>query len=72
MEKELGEAREEVERVEAERRAAQQNVKGEMEGLGEGWRKGVGRLVEVLVAGEEVRHEILDRRRQGAVSAQVT
>lgn len=72
VEKELGEAREEVERVEAERRAAQQNVKGEMEGLDEGWRKGVGRLVEVLVAGEEVRQEILDRRRQGAVSAQVT
>ncbi|MCJ1250278.1 hypothetical protein MMC30_007504 [Trapelia coarctata] len=67
IEKELVEARGEVEAVEADRRAAQEGVEGEMEGLDEGWRKGVGRLVEVLVAGEEVRHEILDRRREGAV-----
>jgi len=67
IEKELVEARVEVERVEAERRAVQEGVKGEMEGLDEGWRKGVGRLVEVLVAGEEVRQEILDRRREGTV-----
>jgi pre-mRNA-splicing factor SPF27 len=66
IEKELVETREETERVEAERRTIQEGVRGEIEALEESWRKGVGRLVEVQVATEEVKREILERRREGA------
>ena len=49
------------------RQRLQESVKGEIEGMDEGWRKGVGRLVEVQVGVEQVRREILEKRREGAV-----
>lgn len=57
----------EGERVEQSRRAMQGNVEGEMVGLEEAWKRGVGRMVEAQAAGERVKGEILERRRQGAV-----
>lgn len=55
--------KEEVEGVNRERKAAQEGVRGEMEGLEAAWREGVGRTMEVLVEGEKIRGEILDTRR---------
>ena len=49
-EKELAETREEVERVNGERKRVQEGAKGEMEGLERGWREGVGKVVEVEIA----------------------
>ncbi|TKA60218.1 hypothetical protein B0A55_12423 [Friedmanniomyces simplex] len=56
----------EQEAVEQARRAGQGNAEGELKGLEEGWRGGVGRMIEVLAAGERVKGEILERRRSGA------
>ncbi|KAL9122266.1 MAG: hypothetical protein Q9187_001185 [Circinaria calcarea] len=66
LEKELVETKERVEEVNKERYESQEGVRGEMEGLEASWRASVGRLVEVEVAAEEMRMEILERRRQGA------
>jgi len=52
--------------LERERRTRQNGVKGEMEGLEEAWRTGVGRHIEVMAACEGVRRHILERRRAGA------
>ena len=67
IEKELVETKEQVEEVNGARQRLQESVRGEIEGLDEGWRKGVGRLVEVQVGIEQVRREILEKRRGGAV-----
>ena len=56
----------EMEGVNRSRKGAQEGVRGEMEGLEAAWRGGVGRVVEVEVAGEGVRRGILERRRGGA------
>ena len=66
VEKEVEAAKLELEAVEQARRAAQSNVAGEMQGLEEGWRKGVGRMIEAQAAGERLRQEVLERRRHGA------
>ncbi|KAJ8612495.1 hypothetical protein MRB53_037424 [Persea americana] len=67
LEKEVEEARREFEQVEEERRQRQEGVKGEIEGLEETWRLGLGRAIEVEVAGEMLRREVLaERRRQAA------
>lgn len=49
VEKELVETRESAEAVNRERKGRQEAGRGEMEGLEEGWRRGVGRVVEVEV-----------------------
>ncbi|MCJ1477048.1 hypothetical protein MMC13_005719 [Lambiella insularis] len=67
IEKDLVETREQVEQVGQTRQYTQEGVKGEMESLDDGWRKGVGRLMEVQVASEHVKSQILEKRRQGAV-----
>ena len=66
VEKELVETRGRVEDVNKERKGMQEGVKGEMEGLDEAWRRGVGRVLEVEVAAEVIRREVLLRRRAGA------
>ncbi|KAI9699629.1 MAG: hypothetical protein M1836_002663 [Candelina mexicana] len=66
LEREVVSTAGEVEAVNQERKAAQEGVRGEMEGLEEAWRGGVGKVIEVEVAGEGVREEILGRRREGA------
>lgn len=67
LETELANTKAEVEQVEAVRRNQQEAVAGEVRGLEEAWRKGVGRMIETEVAAEGVRGEILARRRAGAV-----
>lgn len=63
LEKEIAELKEQAEQVERERYATQDGVRGELVGLADTWKKGIGRLVEVEVAAEQVRGEILERRR---------
>ncbi|KAH8589467.1 Pre-mRNA-splicing factor SPF27 [Bisporella sp. PMI_857] len=65
IESELKQRKEEIDRVVVERQGAQQNVAGEMRGLQEGWKRGVGKVLEVEVAAEGVRREVLERRREG-------
>lgn len=66
LENELKEAKLDQEQVEQARRATQHNAAGEMQGLDETWRNGVGRMIEAQAAGERLRLEILERKRQGA------
>lgn len=66
LERELKERKEEIDGVVIERKRAQEEVGGEVRGLEEGWRRGVGRVLEVEVAAEGVRREVLERRREGA------
>lgn len=66
LEKELEVAKLDLEQVEQARRATQSNVAGEMQGLEEGWKMGVGRMIETQAAAENLRQEILERKRRGA------
>ena len=65
LERELAERKTEIEMVVIERKNAQEAVGPEIMGLDEGWKRGVGRVLEVEVAAEEVRRQILDKRRHG-------
>ncbi|PVH80577.1 BCAS2 family protein [Cadophora sp. DSE1049] len=67
LERELEERKAEIDGVVIERKRAQEEVGGEIRGLEETWRKGVGRVLETEVAAEGVRREILERRREGAL-----
>ncbi|KAF2742350.1 hypothetical protein M011DRAFT_287899 [Sporormia fimetaria CBS 119925] len=67
IEAELALTRKEYEEVEAVRRANQERVHGEIKTLEETWKKGVGRVLEVEVAAEGLKQQILERRRAGAV-----
>lgn len=54
----------ECELVNKERKGLQKDVEPELRSLEEKWRKGIGRVLEVEVAAEKVRAEILSRRRE--------
>lgn len=64
LEKELAETKEAAETVNKERKLAQEASKGELAGLEESWRKGVGATLDVELAAETLRMQILDQRRQ--------
>ena len=66
LEKELAETKAEIDGVAIERKNAQEAVGGEVKGLEQAWKRGVGRVLETEVAAEGVRREILERRREGA------
>lgn len=65
LEKELEAAKTGLEQLEQGRRTTQANAAGEMQGLEEAWRTGVGRMIETQAAAERLRLEILQRKRQG-------
>lgn len=67
LERELEVRKGEIDGVVIERKRAQEEVAGEIRGLEEAWRRGVGRVLETEVAAEGVRREILERRREGAL-----
>lgn len=69
LERDLERTKAEIDALVVERRGAQEGVRGEVEGLREGWRRGVGRVLETEVAAEAVRREILERRRGAAGAA---
>lgn len=66
MEREVADLKAQTDEMERIRRAAQESARGELTGLDEAWRRGVGSMLEVEVAAEGLRREILDRRRGGA------
>ncbi|KIW02641.1 uncharacterized protein PV09_06081 [Verruconis gallopava] len=66
LDRELAEMKRQVEEVEEQRRRKQEAVKGEMEGLEESWRRGVRGIVEVELATEGLKQEILARKRASA------
>ncbi|KAL1854200.1 hypothetical protein Plec18167_000117 [Paecilomyces lecythidis] len=64
FEKELADTRAAVESVHKQRKMAQEASKGELVGLQETWRRGVGAVLDVELAAESLRLQILDQRRQ--------
>lgn len=66
LERELAERKGEVDRLAIERRRAQEGVAGEMRGLEEAWRAGVGSALETEVAVEGLKAEIRERLRARA------
>lgn len=66
LEREVAAKKDEIDVVVIGRKDAQEAVEAEIRGLEEGWKKGVGRVLETEVAAEGVRREILERRRAGA------
>ena len=68
LERELEVAQGEEKKINEERKAAQDGVRGEIEILEETWKKGVGRALEAGVAAEELRRRVLKERRKGATA----
>lgn len=66
VEKELAETKEAVENVHKERKLAQNSGHGELASLEETWRRGIGSILDVEVASENLRQQILEQRRQQA------
>lgn len=61
LEKELADTQRQGEELDEQRRRTQETVRGEIEGLEEAWRNGVGRAIEAEVAGEALRREALQQ-----------
>lgn len=66
VERELAEARREIDLLTVRRQRMQGEVGGELRGLEENWRRGVGRVLETEVAAEGVRREVLEMERRRA------
>lgn len=66
VEKELAETKEAVENVHKERKLAQEAGHGELAALEDTWKRGVGSTLDVQVAAETLRQQILEQRRQKA------
>ncbi|KAL4880066.1 Pre-mRNA-splicing factor SPF27 [Aspergillus karnatakaensis] len=66
LEKELAETKEAAESVNKQRKIAQESNQGELTGLEESWRRGVGAILDVELAAEDIRMKILEQRRQHA------
>ncbi|OAQ72116.1 hypothetical protein VFPPC_12706 [Pochonia chlamydosporia 170] len=68
IEADLADTKRQIDEVNAARQRRQGNVKGEMVGLEDAWRKGVGRVLETEIAAEEMRAAIREelRKRGGA------
>lgn len=63
VEGELAAARRAIDEVTVRRQRAQEAAGGELRGLEEAWRRGVGRAVATEAAAEGVRREVLELRR---------
>ena len=66
VEREVEASKLELEQIEQARRATQSNASSEIQGLEEAWRTGVRRMIETQAAGEKLRQEILQRKRNAA------
>lgn len=66
LEKELAEMKESAEEVNKERKIAQEAIQGEVVSLEETWKRGVGAVLDVELASEGLRQQILEFRRQAA------
>jgi len=66
LDKEMAQLKEQTDQVNKERKAGQENARGEILGLEEAWQRGVDKIIEVQVATDGLRQEILQRRRSQA------
>jgi pre-mRNA-splicing factor SPF27 len=66
LETELEELKVATDNVNKSRKAAQDGSRGELTSLEETWKRGIGRILEVEVAVEKVRQEVLEKTRQQA------
>lgn len=64
IEKELAEAKREIDLVTLQRKQAQDEAGPEILGLEETWKRGVGRVLETEAAVEGLRRQVLEVRRQ--------
>ena len=65
LERDLETTRNAANQVNGERRAAQEGARGELEGLDEAWRHGLGRAIEAEVAGGEQKEMAMLTRTDG-------
>ncbi|KAF3021458.1 hypothetical protein E8E14_008740 [Neopestalotiopsis sp. 37M] len=68
LERELADAKRDIELVNNARRRAQQDIAGELKGLEDNWKTGVGRVLETEIAVETLRQQVLERRRAGVAA----
>ncbi|KAJ5084450.1 hypothetical protein NUU61_009029 [Penicillium alfredii] len=66
LEKELAETKDAAEEVNKQRKIAQETRQGELVGLEDTWKRGVGAILDVELASEGLRMQILEHRRQVA------
>ncbi|EEQ87913.1 hypothetical protein RJZ56_003880 [Blastomyces dermatitidis] len=64
IEKELQETKEATDAVHKERKMRQETARGELVGLEDAWKRGVSGIIDVELAAEKLRQDILERRRQ--------
>ncbi|KPI36559.1 uncharacterized protein AB675_4369 [Cyphellophora attinorum] len=61
LDQELSATKEEVDSVNRERKSAQEASKGELDALEDTWKKGIGRLIEVQLAADQLRTDLRGR-----------
>lgn len=66
VERDLADARREVDLLTLRRQRAQADVAAELRGLDDGWRRGVGRVLEAEVAAEGLRRDVREAERARA------
>lgn len=66
LEKELAEMKEATDNVNKARKAAQEESRGEIVNLEETWKRGIGRILEVEIATQHLRQEIIQLQKQDA------
>ncbi|OJD14999.1 hypothetical protein AJ78_04721 [Emergomyces pasteurianus Ep9510] len=64
VEKELQETKEAANSVHRERKIRQETARGELVGLEDAWKRGISGIIDVELAAEKMRRDILERRRQ--------
>lgn len=70
LEKELADTKEAAEEVNRQRKIAQESSQGELAGLQETWKRGLGAILDVELASEQIRMQILEHRRVAAQQQQ--
>ncbi|KAI2470958.1 Pre-mRNA-splicing factor SPF27 [Annulohypoxylon bovei var. microspora] len=65
LERDLEDAKREIDVVNIQRRRVQDEVGGELRGLDETWKRGVSRVLETEIATEGLRQQVLERQRGG-------
>ncbi|KAL6690264.1 Pre-mRNA-splicing factor SPF27 [Trichoderma pleuroticola] len=70
LERDLAATKRDMDLLNAARASRQTDVKGEMQGLEQNWREGVGRVLETEIAVQELREQIRQELRSRAAAAE--
>ncbi|PKK47404.1 hypothetical protein CI102_8313 [Trichoderma harzianum] len=70
LERDLAATKRDMDLLNAARASRQNEVKGEMQGLEQNWREGVGRVLETEIAVQELRQQIRQELRSRAAAAE--